>query len=443
MFLTKRHLPRRTVLKGMGATLALPLLESMIPARTLLAKTAAAPTSRLGFIYVPHGAVMAQWTPASEGAGFEFTRILKPLEPFRERVNVVSGLGQRAADTSAVHSLSPTTWLSGVRPKPTQGMDAFAGVTADQIAAQHIGQETLLPSIELATEDHSGLIGACDRDYGCIYMNTLSWRTPTTPLPMEINPRKIFERMFGQGGTAADRLARIEQDRSILDAITTQASDLQRRLGPHDRTTVSDYLDNVREIERRIQMAGHEDVGSELVLPVAPAGIPFSYDEHVKLMYDLLTLAYQANITRVFTFMVAREVSNRTYPQVGVHEGHHAISHHQNRAEKLEKNVKIQLYHVTLFAHFLEKLQSTPDGDGSLLDHATILYGSNMSNSNAHDHFPLPNLVIGGGAGRLKGGRHLKYPDHTPMANLLLGMLDKTGVEVDRLGDSTGALVSL
>ncbi len=443
MFITKRHLPRRTVLKGLGATLALPLLESMVPARTLLAKTAAAPTSRLGFIYVPHGAVMAQWTPATEGPGFEFTRILKPLEPFRERLNVVSGLGHRAADTSAVHSLSPTTWLSGVRPKPTQGMDAYAGVTADQIAAHQIGQETLLPSMELATEDHSGLIGACDRDYGCIYMNTLSWRTPTTPLPMEINPRKVFERMFGQGGTAADRLARTEQDRSILDAITSQASDLQRQLGPHDRAKVSDYLDNVREIERRIQMAGNEDVGSELVLPVAPAGIPFSYEEHVKLMYDLLTLAYQANITRVFTFMVAREVSNRTYPQVGVHEGHHATSHHQNRPEKLEKNVKIQLYHITLLAHFLEKLQATPDGDGSLLDHATILYGSNMSNSNAHDHFPLPNLVIGGGAGRLKGDRHLKYPDHTPMANLLLGMLDKSDVDVDKLGDSTGALVSL
>jgi hypothetical protein len=443
MFITKRHLPRRTVLKGIGATLALPLLESMIPARTLLARTAAAPSPRLGFIYVPHGAVMAQWTPATEGAGFEFTRILQPLEPFRERLNVVSGLGQKAADTSAVHSLSPTTWLSGVRPKPTQGMDAYAGVTADQIAAQHIGQDTILPSIELATEDHSGLIGACDRDYGCIYMNTLSWRTPTTPLPMEINPRKVFERMFGQGGTAADRQARTEQDRSILDAITTQASDLQRRLGPQDRAKVGDYLDNVREIERRIQMAGSGDGGAELVLPVAPAGIPFSYEEHVKLMYDLLTLAYQANITRVFTFMVAREVSNRTYPQVGVHEGHHAVSHHQNRAEKLEKNARIQSYHVGLLAYFLEKLQSTPDGDGSLLDHSTLLYGSNMSNSNAHDHFPLPNLVIGGGGGRLKGGRHLKYPDHTPMANLLLGMLDKTGVAVDTLGDSTGALVSL
>ena len=443
MFITRKHLPRRTVLKGVGATLALPLLESMIPARTLLAKTAANPSSRLGFVYVPHGAVMASWTPATEGAGFEFTRILKPLEPFRDRLNVVSGLGHKAADTTAVHSLSPTTWLSGVRPKPTQGVDAYAGVTADQIAAQHIGQDTRLPSIELATEDHSGLIGACDRDYGCIYMNTLSWRTPTTPLPIEINPRKIFERMFGQGGSAAARAARTQQDRSILDAITGQAADLQRKLGPHDRATVDQYLENVREIERRVQMAGTADVSADLALPQAPAGIPFSYEEHMKLMYDLLTLAYQANVTRVFTFMVAREVSNRTYPQVGVPDGHHAVSHHQNRAEKLEKNVKIQTYHTGLFAYFLEKLQSTPDGDGSLLDHSTLLYGSNMSNSNAHDHFPLPTLVAGGGAGRLKGGRHLKYPDHTPMANLLVTLLDKTGVEVDHLGDATGGLVDL
>jgi len=442
MFITKKHLPRRTVLKGLGATLALPLLESMIPARTLLAKTAAAPSARLGFVYVPHGAVMAKWTPATEGAGFEFTPILTPLEPFRERLTVVSGLGQRAADSTAVHSLSPTTWLSGVRPKPTQGVDAHAGVTADQIAAQQMGQNTLLPSMELATEDHSGLIGACDRDYGCIYMNTLSWRTPTTPLPMEINPRKVFERMFGQGGSAAERLARTEQDRSVLDAITAQAADLGRSLGPHDRATVSEYLDHVREIERRIQLAG-KDSASELVLPVAPAGIPFSFEEHVKLMYDLLALAYQANITRVFTFMVAREVSNRTYPQVGVPDGHHAISHHQNRAEKLEKNVRIQHHHVGLFAHFLEKLRSTPDGDGSLLDHAIILYGSNMSNSNAHDHFPLPTLVAGGAAGGLAGGRHLKYPDRTPMTNLLVSLLDKAGVPGDKLGDSTGMLADL
>jgi hypothetical protein len=260
---------------------------------------------------------------------------------------------------------------------------------------------------------------------------------------MEINPRKVFERMFGQGGSAAARLARTRQDRSILDAITAQAADLQRTLGAHDRATVDQYLDNVREIERRVQMAGNEGIASEVALPATPAGIPFSYEEHMKLMYDLLVLGYQADLTRVFTFMVAREVSNRTYPQVGVPDGHHAISHHQNRPEKLEKNVRIQTYHTGLFAYFLDKLRSTPDGDGSLLDHSTILYGSNMSNSNAHDHFPLPSLVVGGAAGRLKGGRHLKYPDHTPMANLLVTLLDKVGVELNNLGDATGALVTL
>jgi Protein of unknown function (DUF1552) len=439
MFITKKHLPRRTFLRGMGATVALPLLDAMVPARTLLAKTAASPAPRLGFVYLPHGAIMDKWTPAAEGAGFEFSPILKPLEPFRDCLNVVSGLGHRAADTTAVHSLSPTTWLSGVRPKPTQGLDAFAGVTADQIAAQRIGQDTLLPSIELATEDQAGLIGACDRDYGCIYMNTLSWRTPTTPMPMEINPRKVFERLFGQGGSPADRLERTEEDRSILDAITKQIGELQRGLGRKDRTTVSDYLESVREIERRIVVAEKEQ-RLDLQLPPAPVGIPFSFEEHIRLMYDLMALAYQANVTRVATFMVAREESNKIYPQIGVHEGHHATSHHQNRPEKMEKLVKIQHYHIGLFGQFLEKLQSIQDGDGSLLDHSLILFGSNMSNSNAHNHFPLPNLVVGGASGQHEGGRHLKYPDHTPMTNLLLSMLDKVGIPMETLGDSSGRL---
>ena len=445
MFLAKKHIPRRTflrgTLRGVGVTLALPLLESMVPAQTPLARTAAAGSPRLGFVYVPHGAIMDQWTPKTEGPDFEFTRILKPLEPFRDRLNIISALGHKAADTTAVHSLSPTTWLSGVRPKPTQGVDAFAGVTVDQIAAQHIGQETLLPSIELATEDHSGLIGSCDRDYGCIYMNTLSWRTPTTPMPMEINPRKVFERMFGQGGSAAQRTERNHEDRSILDAITKEVSDLQRGLGAQDKATVSDYLENVREIERRIQKADSQQSSqADLTLPEAPTGIPFSYEEHVKIMYDLLALAYRANVTKVFTFMVAREVSNRTYPQIGVPDGHHATSHHQNRAEKIEKLVKIQTYHLSLFAQFLDKLKATQDGDGTLLDHSILLYGSNMSNSNAHNHFPLPSLVLGGGAGSLQGGRHLKFPDHTPMSNLLLALLNKAGVSEQTLGDSTGAL---
>jgi Protein of unknown function (DUF1552) len=428
-------------LQSAGATLALPFLESMIPAMTAHAATNSG--TRLAFVYLPHGAIMDKWTPKAEGRDFEFTPILQALEPFRKYVNVVSGLGHKAADSTAVHSLSPTTWLSGVRPKPTQGPDAYAGITADQIAAEKIGQDTMLPSMELATEDHSGLIGECDRDYGCIYMNTLSWRTPTTPLPMEINPRKVFERMFGQGSNAAERLARKQQDRSILDAFMQQAEGLQKKLGPHDRSTMTDYLESVREIERRIQKTEREQTDPDVTVPPAPAGIPYSYEDHVKLMYDLLALAFQANITRVITFMVAREISNRTYPQVGVPDGHHAISHHQNRAEKMEKNVKIQTYHLTLFAQFLEKMRGTRDGDASLLDHSVLLYGSNMSNSNAHNHFPLPNLVLGGASGRLTGNRHLRYPDHTPMTNLLLSVLDKAGVDLETLGDSTGKMTDL
>jgi len=440
MFITKKHLPRRTFLRAAGVSLALPLLDSMIPAQTLLRKTAGAGASRVGFVYVPHGAIMDQWTPTTEGTGFEFPRILKPLEPFRDRVNVISGLGHRAADSTAVHSLSPTTWLSGVRPKPTQGVDAFAGVTADQIAAQHIGQDTVLPSMEVAIEDYSALIGACDRDYGCIYMNTLSWRTPTTPMPMEINPRKVFERMFGQGGSAAQRTARRKEDQSILDAIRGEAKGLQSTLGSTDKVTLDEYMENIREIERRIERASAQTADPSLQVPETPAGIPYSYEDHVGLMFDLLAVAYQANITRVFTFMMAREVSNRTYPQVGVPDGHHATSHHQNRGDKIEKLIKIQNYHLSLFTKFLTKLQNTPDGDGSVLDHSVLLYGSNMSNSNAHNHFPLPNLLIGGGQGRMKGGRHLKYDDHTPMTNLLMTTLDKVGIELESLGDSTGRL---
>ncbi len=440
MFITKRHLPRRTFLKGVGATLALPMLDAMVPA--FAATTKQAP--RLGFVYVPHGAVMAHWKPDTVGSGFEFKQILKPLEPYRDRLNIVSQLHHRAADSTAVHSLSPTTWLSGVRPKPTQGVDAYAGVTADQIAAAAIGQDTLLPSMELATEDHSGLIGACDRDYGCIYMNTLSWRTETSPMPMEINPRKVFERMFGQGGSEEARLARRREDRSILDALTAQATGLQHQLGGHDRETLDLYLEGVREIERRLTRAESQiSLNPDLTIPEAPAGIPFEYEDHVDTMFDLLALAYQADITRVFTFMMAREVSNRTYTQVGVTEGHHAVSHHQNRAEKLEMNARIQNYHIGLFGKFLAKLDATPDGDGSLLDHAILLYGSNMSNSNAHDHYPLPNVVVGGGNGRITGGQHVLCAEHTPMTNLLLTMLQKVDVPIESLGDSTGTITEI
>jgi len=443
MFITKKHLSRRTFLHAAGATLALPFLDSMVPALTAQVRTAANANPRLGFVYMPHGAIMDRWTPKTEGSGFEFTPILQSLEPFRDKLNIISGLGHQAADTTAVHSLSPATWLSGVRPKATQGTDAYAGITADQYAAAKIGQDTVLPSLELGTEDHSGLIGACDRDYGCIYMNTVSWRTHTTPLPMEINPRKAFERMFGMGGSAASRMARTQEDRSVLDMFTQQSADLQKKLGAQDRSTVNDYMDSVREIERRIQNASSQQADAQLTLPDAPTGIPYSYEDHVKMMYDLMVLAYRANVTRVSTFMVAREISNRTYPQVGVSDGHHAISHHSNQAAKMDKNVKIQTYHVSLFAQFLENMRTTPDGAGSLLDNSIILYGSNMSNSNAHNHFPLPILVAGGASGRMKGGRHLKYPDHTPMTNLLLTLLDKAGVPMDSLGDSTGKMSEL
>jgi hypothetical protein len=310
----------------------------------------------------------------------------------------VSRLHHRAADSTAVHSLSPTTWLSGVRPKPTQGVDAYAGITADQIAAAAIGQDTLLPSMELATEDHSGLIGACDRDYGCIYMNTLSWRTPTTPMPMEINPRKVFD----------------------------------------------DYLEGVREIERRLSRAESQiEANADLVIPEAPSGIPFQYEDHVRTMFDMLALSFSADITRVFTFMMAREVSNRTYTQVGVTEGHHAVSHHQNKQEKLDMLARIQAFHIGLFGEFLAKLDATPDGEGSLLDNSVLLYGSNMSNSNAHDHYPLPNIVVGGGRGKLKGGQHILCAEHTPMTNLLVTMLDKADVPVETLGDSTGRIAEI
>lgn len=444
MFISRKHLSRRQLLRGTGVALSLPLLDAMVPALTAYAQTAANILPRLGFVYVPHGAIMTQYTPDAVGTDFEFKPILKALEPYRDRLNIISGLAHQAADTTAVHSLSPCTWLSGVRPKATLGADAFAGITADQFAAQVIGQDTPLPSLELATEDHSGLIGACDRDYGCIYMNTLSWRSPTTPNPMEINPRKVFERLFGQGGTIAQRLARQAEDRSILDAVVQQTRGLSTTLGQGDQQKVSDFLESVREIERRLQQAESQIArNADLVIPDAPAGIPFVYEEHLRLMFDLMALAFQSDTTRVSTFMMARELSNRTYPQVGVNEGHHATSHHQNNPDKMAKNALIQAWHVSMFREFVDRLDSIQEGDGTLLDNSILLYGSNMSNSNAHDHYPLPNVLVGGGAGRIKGGMHLKYPDRTPMTNLVLTMLNKAGVELDSLGDSTGLITEV
>jgi hypothetical protein len=434
-FVTRKHIPRRTFLRSARAALALPLLDAMSPALTAQSK----PVVRFGFVYIPHGAVMDQWTPKTTGADFEFSPILKPLAPFRECVLVLSGLAHHQADSlgdgGADHARSSPTFLSGVHPKRTEGEDIRAGITIDQIAAQQIGQSNRFPSIEITTEDMTGVVGACDTGYSCSYMNTISWRTPTAPLPMEINPRVIFERLFGSGSGSGSGGARVQEDRSILDEIAREVPGLADNIGPRDRARLEEYLDNVREIERRLQIAEKQTAAS-IVPPEAPAGVPDSYEEHAKLLFDLMALAYQTDMTRIFTFMLARELSQRCYPQVGVPEPHHATSHHQDDPAKLAKLVKIQTYHVTLFAHFLEKLRSIPDGDGSLLDHSVILYGSSMSNSNLHNHKPLPILVAGG----VKGSRHLKFADDTPMSNLLLSLLQRAGVAQDRVGDSTAPL---
>jgi hypothetical protein len=443
---TKKHLSRRTLLQGIGTAISLPLLDSMIPALTAQTKTAANVVPRAGFIYVPHGAVMDKWTPVGTGADFEFGPILSPLAKHRDNVIVLSNLCHHQAealgDGGADHSRATATWLNGVHAKKTEGEDVRAGTTVDQMAAEKIGQETRFPSLEIATEDMTGLIGACDVGYSCAYMNTISWRTPTTPLPMEINPRVVFERLFGEGGTVPERLARMHEDQSILDQIIGSVPRLQKGLGARDRTRMNEYLENIREIERRIQIA-EKQAGEQLTVPNAPVGVPDSYEEHVGLMFDMMALAYQADMTRVFSFMMARELSQRSYPQIGVPDPHHATSHHQDNPEKLAKLVKIQNYHLTLVTRFLDKLRATPDGDGNLLDHTVLLYGSCLSNSNIHNHNPLPTLLVGGAAGKLKGGRHLKYPENTPMANLLLTVLNKVGVPVEKVGDSTGTLADV
>jgi hypothetical protein len=443
-FITKKHLSRRTFIRGVGVSLSLPFLESMVPAQTPLARTAANPQIRLGLCFMPHGAVMANWTPAEEGA-LKLSPILSPLEPHKNHVVVISNLEHKMAgpqgpgDNGGDHTRCPAVYLNGVHPKRTDGADIFAGTTIDQMAAQKIGQSTLLPSLELAIEDYSGLVGSCDVGFSCTYMNTMSWRTPTTPLPMEINPRVVFDRMFGDGATAEERLRRIETQRSILDAVTGQIRRLQGGLGSNDRNRVAEYLDTVREIERRIQLSEKQSK-SALAVPASPSGIPDEWEEHTKLMFDLMAIAFQADITRISTFMMAREVSYRTFPKIGISEAFHPASHHQNNPGRLEALTKIQTYHVTFLAYLLDRLKNTPDGDGTLLDHSLVLYGGAMSNSNVHNHAPLPILVAGGAAGRMKGGRHLKYPENTPMANLLMTILDKAGIPQESVGDSTGFL---
>ena len=434
MFITKKHIPRRTFLRGVGVSMALPFLHSMVPAATPLAQTAASPKLRMGFIYFPHGAIMDSWTPSAVGKDFEITPILQPLEPFKKQLTIVSGLENKpVAGLSPVHSLNPGTWLNCVAPRKTQ--EPHAAPTIDQLAAEKLGQDTPFPSLEIAVESRSP--SGCDRNYGCSYAGTISFRNASTPLPMESNPRTLFQRLFGQGDTPEERARLAKQYNSILDVVAQESAGLKRRVGTEDRARLDEYLETVREIERRVQKMEQSDLGS-LKLPDAPAGIPNTLDEHINLMMDLIALAYQANLTRVFSMMMAAEVSNMTYNHVGVPDAFHALSHHKSDRAKMDRLVKIQNYNTGVLAKFLTKLAAMPDGDGTVLDHSIILYGSNMSNSDAHNEFPLPAAIIGGGNGKLKGNQHLKYPDRTPLANLLLTVMRRADVPVQSVGDSTG-----
>jgi len=433
MFIRKKHLPRRTFLRNLGVGVGLPLLDAMIPAATALAQTAASAPPRMGFIYFPHGAVMSNWTPDQQGRDFELKSILQPLAPFKNALTIVSGLENKRAN-GPVHAITPGTWLHGNSPRVSH--DPYGGTTIDQIAAQHIGQDTPLPSIEVATELTGGS-GQCDRDYGCSYGATISFRTPSTPLPMENNPRKLFQTLFGVGDSAEERAAIADQTKSVLDLIMEQTHALNNQLGAADRVILSDYLESVREIERRIQKSADHDL-SNVELPDAPLGIPAEFDEHINLQFDLITLAWQADMTRIASMMMAAEVSTKTYNHIGISDAFHPLSHHQNDPAKIARLVRVQEYHSRVFARFVQNLADTPAGDGSLLDNSIILYGSNMSNSNAHDHFPLPSAIVGTGGGRIRGGQHLVYPDYTPVSNLMLTLMDRIGVELDSLGDSTG-----
>jgi Protein of unknown function (DUF1552) len=436
MFVTKRSVSRRTVLKGVGATLALPFLDAMVPAATALARTAAQPALRFGAVFVPMGERPSHWTPAATGAGFEFSPILKPLENFRESLVLVSNLDRPPGGT---HAVSTSTWLTGSAPKRTEAEDFYAGTSLDQLIAGVIGKDTVFPSLEIATEDQAGYIGACDVGYSCAYMSTIAWKGPTTPLPMEINPRVIFERMFGRPGTPEDRLARMRADQSILDSVRQDVASLQRGLGTRDRGRLNDYLEHVREIESRIQRAERQ-VSEEIRVPDAPVGVPTSFEEHVGVLFELMAVAYEADLTRVFTFMMNREASQIVFPSLDINEPWHHISHHGNEPEKLAALVKINTWQIELFGRFLDRLRSTPDGDGSLLDHSLIVWGSGMSDSNAHSALDVPLLLAGKASGRMKGDRHIAAPKQTQLANAMLDLGQKFGAEIDQFGVSTGRL---
>jgi hypothetical protein len=443
MFISKKHLSRRTMLRGMGTAIGLPLLDAMIPAGTALAQTAAAPTPKLGFFYFPHGAIMDKWTPKTAGADFELTPILKPLEKFRDQMTIVSGLRNRAAEGAGVHATSPGTWLSCASPFTVDENDPNYGISADQIAAQYLGRDTPFSSLELCTEVKASSAGACDATLGCGYGSTISFRARTQPLPLEHNPRKLFFRMFGQGDTAAERESIMNQKFSLLDMVSESASSLNSRLGNADQQRMEEYLDSVRDVERQVQKLGEQDF-TGVVIPDAPLGVPGSWEEHINLMLELTALAYEAELTRISSMMISAEISMLTYNQIGISDAYHPLSHHRYVQANMDKCAVVQNYHSRIFARFIDRLNNTPDGDGSLLDHSIILFGSNMSDSNAHNANPLPSAIFGKGNGRIKGGQHLAYAPDTPHANLILTILERAGIPgVESLGDSTGLLAEV
>ena len=441
MIIAKKALPRRTVLRGMGATLALPFLDAMVPA--LGARSAISrPKHRLGFLYCPSGMPLSHFIPRGDETIEEMSPILRPLAAFSDQMVVVTGLSNASADVKTLgqgsHTRCGSVWLNGVCPKRTEGADIEAGTTIDQYCAREIGSDTPLMSLELALENNFS-VGNCDSGYSCTYVNTFSWKTPTTPNPMEHNPRAVFERLFGEGGTPAERVRQLQTDRSILDWVSDDIGRLRQSVGPEDRLKMAEYLEAIRDVERRIQKAQQQRVSS--VPPVV--GVPDGYDEHARVMLDLQFLAYQADITRVVTFQMNREQSAQNYPWIGVQDGHHDCSHHAGDPERVARFVKINTYHCSLFAHLVEKMAKTPDGDGTLLDQSTLLFGSGMGDGSIHSSHELPLVLVGGGCGQLKGGRILRYPTDTPMPNLLLAIADKVGVELEGLGDSTGTLPNL
>jgi hypothetical protein len=442
----KKSVPRRAVLRGIGAAVALPFLDAMVPALAGSGRNATSSACRLAFLYVSNGIIMKDWTPAAEGSKFEFPRTLKPVERFRENLLVLSGLdhynGQALGDGPGDHARAGATWLTGAHPKKTQGSDIMAGISADQIAARKIGVRTTLPSLELGLEDNR-MVGNCDSGYSCAYSNTVSWSSPVTPLPIENNPRALFERLFGDGETtdAAARALQLRQDRSILDFVREDAARLGMNLGARDRARIGEYLDTVREIERRIQAVElQNEEGDALPSIDRPDGIPPTFEEHAGLMFDLVAVAFQADLTRIATLMLGREGSNRTYRSIGVPDAHHGLSHHFNETHKIEKLQKIDQHHVEILSRFLERLNTTIDGDAPLLDRSLVLYGSSLSDGNRHDHFDLPALLAGGRSFGIHGGRHIRFGKGTPMANLLLAMLEAAGAPAPTLGDSTGTL---